>query len=109
MQIKPLILKSVGFASFIGGLIILAFTLSFVRIVTQLDMSSLKNYAPNAGHTYEDLYDLTRHIGSQRNYLAMLFFISISIACITLGVVLWMWSRDIKRLQKNVACNELSK
>ena len=65
MQTKPMILKLGGIGSILCGLIILAFTLIFVRMVTQLDMSYLvSRYGPNDGHTYEDLYELAKQIGN---------------------------------------------
>ena len=98
---KPTFLKYAGIIGILGGLLILTFTLTFVRFVTRLDMQSLISiYGPNDGRTYEDLYGLAKHIGGQRNYLEMLFFSTLGIASMILGVVLWMWARDIKRSQK---------
>jgi len=95
-----MIIKYGGILFFVCGVAILVFTLTFVRMVNHLDMSSLSRYAPNEGHTYEDLFELTKLIGGQRNYLAMLFFITLSSANIILGAVLFLWARDNKRLQK---------
>jgi hypothetical protein len=101
---KRMIIKYIGICVIFIGIIILIFTLTLVRTITMTDMSSLiSRYGPNAQEEtriYDNLYKLTVRIGNQRNILAMLLFIVVSISSILYGGILFMWARDIKQTQK---------
>lgn len=101
---KETVMFMIGVIGIVLGVGILIFTLTLINIIAGCDMQSLVfGYGPKAppeARTYERLYDLTKHIGNQRNFLLKLFFYTISFASMAFGTIFLMWARDKKRQLK---------
>lgn len=99
-RIKINILSTIGIASVILGFSIIIFTLILINIVTTCDMQSLIFHygpkAPKEWQVYSQLYDVTKHIGNQRNILLKLLCYVIGTESIALGIIFIVWAKDKK-------------
>jgi hypothetical protein len=100
---KSLILKIVGILACLVGILVLFLWVPLVNKILWSDTSwFVDRFGPEAegGYkTYDKLYEMSYNtiVSDRNNTLA--FNVSIGIAFTIVGVVLFLWGRDLKRLQ----------
>lgn len=101
MRKKVLILISAGVAIFILGVLITSIVVPFFNEINRMSANHfVRTFGPDgleADRHYDDLYEVAHiyvfALGRRQNA----FFLSVGLAFLITGVILFLWGRDLKR------------
>lgn len=104
---KTLILRIGGTIISFLGLFIIIVIVPFVSYITRGDVSRfVRRFGTESEgtlETYKNLYQMAYIFAESANKNILFFNMSVGISLLTIGIVLFLWGRDLKR------CREMSK